>query len=233
MELSDVMQLLEANADEQYRGFNESLIPGAENSSLGVRLPKLRQIAKTICRGDWAGFLEDSRDTRLYEITMLRGLVIAGASCPFDTRLELLAGFIPEIDNWGVCDSVAASLKSVRTHLPETWAFLQPHLESREEFRLRFGIVMLMDYFLTEEYIDLVLEILADVRHSGYYVKMAVAWALSACCLKFRDRTLRLLQSGRLDPWTQNKAISKCRDSYRVSSEDKELLVSLRRQSAR
>lgn len=222
---------LDSLRDETYRRFNESLIPGAEGTSYGVRLPQLRVIAREILQGDWQRFLSEAKDSPIYEIIMLRGLVIATAPCEYSQRLHLLAGFVPSIQNWAVCDCVTGSLKSARRHLPETWTFLQPYLQSRKEFELRFAVVMLMDYFLTEEYIEQVLALLRCIRHEGYYVNMAIAWALSVCFVKFRNRTLALFQSKVLSPWVQNKAIQKCRESRRVTAEDKQLLLSYKLQA--
>jgi 3-methyladenine DNA glycosylase AlkD len=140
----------------------------------------------------------------------------------------LLENFIPSITNWAVCDCLCSSLKSAKQHLPETWEFLQPYLQSSEEFPLRFAVVMLLDYFLTAEYIDQVLEILQSIRHEGYYVNMAVAWALSAAFVGYREKVLPLLEARRLTPWVQNKTIQKCRESRRVSDGDKAYLAGLR-----
>lgn len=225
MNLQDVLLELDHLRDEKYRKFNESLIPGAEGTSYGVRLPQLRAIAKEIIQGNWQQFLAEAQGSDIYEIVMLRGLVIATAPCDYDTRLQMIADFVPAISNWAVCDCVTSSIKSAAKHLPETWAFLQPYLESREEFPLRFAVVMLMDYFITDEYIDRVLDIYRSIHHEAYYVNMAIAWALSVCFVKFREKTLPLFQAQVLSPWVQNKAIQKCRESRRVSAEDKALLL--------
>ena len=222
---SEVLAGLDALRDEKYRKFNESLIPGAEGTSYGVRLPQLRAIAREIIQGNWQQFLAEAQGSDIYEIIMLRGLVIATVPCDYDVRLQMIADFVPAINNWAVCDCVTSSIKSAAKHLPETWEFLQPYLESREEFPLRFAVVMLMDYFITEEYIDRVLDIYRNLHHEAYYVNMAIAWALSVCFVKFRDKTLPLFQAQVLSPWVQNKAIQKCRESRRVSAEDKGMLL--------
>lgn len=222
---SQILSQLDALRDEKYRKFNESLIPGAEGTSYGVRLPQLRTIAKEIIKGDWQQFISDAEGSNIYEIIMLRGLVIATVPCEYNERLKMIAGFVPAINNWAVCDCVTASIKSAAKNLPETFTFLKPYLESCEEFELRFGVVMLMDYFITEEYIDRVLEIYQNIRHEAYYVNMALAWALSVCFVKFREKTLAVFQSQPLSPWVQNKAIQKCRESRRVTAEDKEMLL--------
>lgn len=223
--MASLLDQLYALGDEKYKAFNDSLIPGVEQASIGVRLPKLREIAKELCRTQWQQFLTESAGSRIHEVVLLRGLVIAGAPCSYETRLQLLAEFIPTIENWAVCDCVCSSFKSAKKHLPETMEFLAPYLRCREEFQLRFAVVMLMDYFVTPEYIDQVLEILKQIRHQGYYVNMAVAWALSVCFVKFRDQTLALLSQRILPPWVQNKAIQKCRESRRVTEADKALLL--------
>lgn len=222
---NQILSQLDALRDEKYRKFNESLIPGAEGTSYGVRLPQLRTIAKEIIKGDWQQFLSDAKGSDIYEIIMLRGLVIATVPCEYEKRLQMIADFVPSINNWAVCDCVTASIKSATKNLSETFTFLKPYLESREEFELRFGVVMLMDYFITEEYIDWVLEIYQNIRHEAYYVNMAVAWALSVCFVKFREKTLAVFQAQALSTWVQNKAIQKCRESRRVSAEDKEMLL--------
>lgn len=223
--LPQVLAQLDTLRDEKYRKFNESLIPGAEGTSYGVRLPQLRAIAKEIIQGEWQQFLADAAGSDIYEIIMLRGLVIATAPCSYDDRLNMLADFVPAINNWAVCDCVCASIKSAKKHLSETWAFLQPYLECTEEFSLRFAVVMLMDYFITAEYIDCVLDIYQELRHEAYYVNMAIAWAMSVCFVKFRDKTLSVFEAQTLSPWVQNKAIQKCRESRRVSAKDKAFLL--------
>lgn len=88
---------------------------------------------------------------------------------------------------------------------------------------------MLMAYYHDDSYIDDTLQVLNSTRHEGYYVKMAVAWALQLCFVKQRDKTLILFQHNNLDDFTLNKALQKCRESFRVSTADKELLQSLKR----
>jgi len=213
-------------AEEDYRVFQSRLIP-TRLPILGVRLPALRALAAEIGRGDWRGFLA-LPVMDFYEGVLLRGLVIGRGRGELPEILAYVREFVPLIDNWGVNDSFVPSLKITKSHPAEVWDFLRPYLRSEKEFELRFWVVMCMDYFLTEAYIDRVLEGLSGIRHEGYYVKMAVAWALSVCFVKFREKTLPLLTQGRLDGFTHNKTIQKCVESYRVSSEDKAMLRTLR-----
>lgn len=221
-------ETLVQSADVKYKTFNDSLVPGIRQT-YGVPIPKLRILAKDLAAGDWQGFLACAEDTTNEE-RMLQGFVIGYAKCDFPLFLRYLSLFIPKIDNWAVCDTVAATLKRIKKNLPEILDFLRPDLTSAEEFRVRFAVVLLMDYFITPDYIETVLDALLHINHNGYYVKMAVAWAFSVCFVKFRDRTLPIFLENRIgDDFTHNKAIQKIRESYRVSPADKQLLQTRKR----
>lgn len=224
-QLQAILLRLEEAADPTYRDFSKSLLPQTGGEILGVRIPVLRQIAKDLAKQDYTAFLQSAQGETLFELEMLRGLVIAYAPCTAKERMELLRAFVPTISNWSVCDSVAATLKDARKYPTVYWEFLHACLFRAGEYEVRFGVVMLMDHFLTKEYIHQVLECLEQVRHPGYYVKMGVAWALSFCYIQFPAETRSLLDRRVLDPWVQNKAIQKCRESYRVTPEDKQMLL--------
>lgn len=152
---------------------------------------------------------------------MLQGLVLGCARMEPDELFARLAAFVPHIDNWAVCDVTCGGLRAVGKCREQAAGFLTPYLSAPREFDVRFGVVMLMDHFIDEAYIDRVLEWLAGVRHEGYYVKMGVAWALSVCFIKFPRRTAVLLESGRLDEQTLRMAAQKLLDSNRVGAEVK------------
>jgi 3-methyladenine DNA glycosylase AlkD len=214
-------------ADEPYRRMQNKIIPGIENI-LGVRVPKLRALAKQIAKGDWRVYLAEARDDTMEEV-MLQGLVIGYAKAEPDEKLRLLAGFVPKIDNWAVCDVCCSSLKFTEKNRERVFTFLQRYLKSSREFELRFAAVMLMDFYITDEYINELLEIYDGIRHEGYYVKMAVAWALSVCFVKFPEKTMQYLNSNSLDDWTYNKTLQKIVESYRVDDATKAVIRSMKR----
>ncbi len=214
-------------SDEKYKKFHSGLCPNIDNI-IGVRLPKLREIAKEIAKGDWRDFLAISSDD-YYEEVMINGLVIAYAKCDVDEKLNYIESFVPKIDNWAICDSFCNSLKFVNKNKEKVWEFIQPYLKSNKEFEIRFAVVIILNYYITEDYIDLVLETLDDVKHEGYYVKMAVAWAISVCYVKFPKKTESVFEENLLDDFTHNKSIQKIRESYRVPKESKERLQKMRR----
>ncbi len=225
-----IYQMLCGLADEKFRQFTSSLLPGTENI-LGVRLPVLRRIARRIAKRNWRSFLEDT-DVRCFEQIMLRGMVIGYADAPAYEIFSFAAKFVPEIDNWSVCDSFCSGLKIAAVNRTETWEFLRPYFFSAEEFAVRFAVVMLLNYYVTDDYIDRVFDTLDRVRHEGYYVKMAVAWAVSLCYIKLPERTEPYLRRNFLDDFTHNKALQKICDSHAVAAEAKARVRVLKRGAA-
>lgn len=143
---------------------------------------------------------------------------------------SLIGSFIPKIDNWSVCDSFCAGLKIAKEYKEEVWEFLMPYLKSDKEYFIRFGIVMLLNYYLDEEHIDAVIGLMDGIDHEAYYVKMAAAWCLSMCYVNFPDKTLEYLKSeNNLDDFTYNKTIQKAMESLKVEKTEKEKLRAMKR----
>lgn len=214
-------------SEEKYAAFQKKLIPG-ENNIVGVRIPQIRALAKQIAKNGWRGFLKDAENGSMEE-TMLWGLVIGYAKMDPSERINFIASFIPEIKSWAVCDTFCSNLKFTAKHKEVVFDFLKPYFKSENEFFVRFAVIMLMDYFIDDEYLGKVFKILDSVKHEGYYVKMAVAWAVSMCFVKFPEKTYIYLGSNSLDDFTYNKSLQKIIESYRVSSEDKEKIRKMKR----
>lgn len=214
--------------DTDYQKFSAALIPNI-NNVLGVRLPELRKIAKKIAKGDWRTYLETAEDEYFEEI-MLQGMVIGYVKTDIEEILSYVAAFVPKIDNWSVCDSFCTGLKFTKDNKERVWAFLQPYLSSEKEYDIRFGVVMLLDFYIESAYIDRVLTLIDDVKHEGYYAKMAVAWAISTCFVKHPDQTMEFLKNNHsLDNFTYHKALQKITESHRVKQETKRLIRSMKR----
>ena len=213
-------------SDEKYRDFHKNLCPGVENI-LGVRLPILRKISKNLAKDNYIDYL-NNKDLKYYEEIMIKGLTIGYIKVDNDTRFDYIKNFIPYIDNWAVCDSFCNNLKFTNKNMNEVWNFLMTYLSSSNEFELRFVIVMILNYFLTEEFIDDVLNIFNNIHHEGYYVKMAVAWAISFAYIHFPQKTLEFLKNNNLDKFTYNKSLQKIIESNRVSKDDKDLMRSMK-----
>jgi 3-methyladenine DNA glycosylase AlkD len=226
----DTLALLQPFAQEEYRVFSQKLIPGGL-PLLGVRLPKLRELAGQIARReDWREIF--SCPPQYMEQLLLRGMAIAKAKVPLKERLELIRDFVPLIDNWSVCDSFCSSLKCAAKEKRAFRDFLQPYLESEEEFPARFGAVMLLDYYIDSCEIDRTLQSLISIPAQGYYARMGVAWALSICLAKCPEQTKAWLQGAELDDFTFNKALQKAVESARMRPEDKAWARAVKRRSS-
>lgn len=219
-------QLLE-NQDLTYRDFHKSLVPGLD-SMIGVRIPVLRTIGRTAARTDYWKFVQEA-DLSVYEECMLRGMLIGYGKLSMEEQKAELRSFVPFITNWAVCDSCCTTYKFMKKNQEEWFAFLLPWAESHREYEVRFAVVCMLDFFVNQEFLERVLAVLENIKGEkitgeAYYVKMAVAWAVSVCYVKFPEITEKFLQKNSLDAFTHNKAIQKIRESYRVSKEEKERL---------
>ena len=215
--------------DKKYKEFHSSLCPGTDNI-IGVRIPVLRNYAKKLSKQENIKEYIFFNKTKYYEEVMLQGMLIGLIkNCDIKEILIMLENFIPKIDNWAVCDICCAGLKIVNKHKETFWGFIQKYLKSKKEFELRFAIVMMLDYFIDEKYINNVLSILNNIKHDGYYVKMAVAWIISVAFIKFQNKTLKYLKNNNLDDWTYNKALQKITESFRVSKEMKKAIKEMKR----
>ena len=237
-----VRELLMEMAEPDYAKFSGSLL-GREAVMLGVRLPKIRELAKKVAKTDGREYLdkalpdgeEDAGEIQYMEELMLYGMVIGCMREKLEVLFPYIRRYVARIDNWSLCDSFCAGLKQTKKEPEQMWEFLQPYLHSDKEFDLRFGIVMLMDFYVTPDYIDELLRIYDGIHHEGYYVKMAVAWALSVCLVKQWEKSFAYMSSldNRLDEFTYGKTVQKCRESYRLTEEQKGLLKELKEQKGK
>lgn len=224
---SEIKCFLTENAEENYRDFSSALSPGAKNM-YGVRIPKLRSLAKNIAREDWRAYLDNAVDDSFEEI-MLQGFVMGYARTSIDEALEYFKHFIPKINDWAINDCVCSTFKIARKHTGTVWNFLMDYVESDSEFEQRVVAVMLMDYFLTDDYIDRVFEVYDRLNHPGYYRMMGVAWGVATAYAKYPEKTHAYLLDNKLDDRTYNMVIQKMLESRRVSAEDKNILRDMKR----
>lgn len=224
-------------ADPLYKTFHQRLIPDVKNL-LGVRMPQLKAIAKEITKGDFGEYISLAKSD-YYEEVMLKGLVIGYCKTDNATVFKYLEEFIPQIDNWAVCDCVCSGLKATTKDKAQLFNFTKKYIAKTDEFPLRFAIVILMDFFIDDEHIDEVLAIFDEIKHDekgenkGYYSKMAIAWALSVCLIKQETKTMEYLKNNKLDDYTFNKSLQKIVESNRVSKERKDIIRSMKRKKAR
>lgn len=215
-------------ADQKYKEFHSGLCPGTDNI-IGVRVPVLRNYAKELGKEYEINELLKQIDNQYYEEIMLQGMLIGLAKQDFDTMQNQIEEFVPKIDNWAVCDVFCAGLKATKKRKEEMWHFIQKYLLSDQEFEIRFGVVMILDYYIEQDYLEKDFKIFDSITSQAYYVQMAVAWAISIALIKFYDETIQYLNTANLDDFTYNKAIQKAIESYRITDEKKQILREMKR----
>ncbi len=220
------LQLTEL-AEEKYQQFLQKLLPNV-NNILGIRMPLLRKMAQQIAKGDWENYLIHAKNES-YEEIMLQGLVIGYGKCSDEKRFNYITQFVPKITNWGLCDSFCAGLKFAKKSPEKVWQFIQPYFNSSQTYDIRFAVVMCIFHYMNEQKIVEVLPILNRITHSDYYVKMAVAWAISIYYVNFPELTLPYLEKNDLDNFTYNKTLQKITESLKISSIEKQKIKAMKR----
>ncbi len=223
--------------DEKYRhGHIRIINPLPGRKILGLHLPEMKQVAKTVAgQPDVMSLLqafeqECNREkfALSYEETLVWGLIINALKCTFEERLQLLGSYIPVLDNWAVCDSFCCNAKwAAKADQRQLWAFLQPYYHSRQEFEVRFAIVMSMCYLLNEEWLPAIFEQLENLSldairseyhtlPSPYYVRMGIAWLLASALAKHPESTRRFVKASSLSEDVKRLYARKARESLRT-----------------
>ena len=223
-----IQQQLFELQDLKYRDFHAKLVPGMNvNDIIGVRTPELRKFAKQLAKDERVGDFLAVLPHRYLDEMNLHGFIISELK-DYDECLEEIERFLPYVNNWATCDLLspkAFKQKKNRVRLIED---IKRWMASNEPFIIRFGIEMLMSFYLDEDFKPEYLKWVSDIRHEHYYVKMMVAWYFATALAKQWESTLPYIVESTLEKWTHNKAIQKAVDSYRITPEQKELLKSYR-----
>jgi len=221
-----VQAQLFAMQDLTYRDFQCKLMPTvATETVIGVRTPELRKFAKAFAKAAEAAEFLAILPHRYYEENNLHGFLIESMK-DFGQTVAALDAFLPYVDNWATCDSMRP--KVFRKHLPELLGPIRRWLASGETYTIRFGMEMLMVFYLDDAFRPEYLDWVAGVENGEYYVNMMTAWYIATALAKQYDATLPYIQKRHLDPWTHNKAIQKAIESYRISDEQKAYLRTLK-----
>lgn len=213
--------------DEKYKEFNSKLCPGIKNI-IGVRIPLIKKLAKEYKYQDMSTYII-SNDEIYFEEIMLKGLLIGYLKKDINEIFSLLENFIPKINNWAICDTTVANLKIINNNKEKTLKFIEKYLKSNNEFEVRFALIVLLDYFIEKEYLNYIFTSVEKIKLDKYYVKMAIAWLLSICYIKYKEETLTFLNNTNLDKWTFNKTIQKIIESRRINDKEKEKLKKLKK----
>ncbi|MBP3285053.1 MAG: DNA alkylation repair protein [Clostridia bacterium] len=223
----EYVEELRAKSEEDYRKFHAGLAGEGNAELFGVRTPILRSMAKEIAKGNVKEFFLYCKE-RYYEEIVIEGMVIGNLKLRYEELCPLVDAYISKISSWAMNDLFCASLKEIKKDKDLWFSHIMRYLEAKNPWKIRCGLILMLDYFLEEKYIKEVLERTDKITNDFYYVKMAQAWLIATAFCKCRTETLKYLSNHHLSKWVLNKSIQKMRESYRISEEDKEYLVRLK-----
>ena len=212
--------------DTDYRDFHSRLMPNIEYENIiGVRTPALRKLAKELAKHPQINEFLDALPHRYYEENNLHAFIIETIK-DYDECVSRLDAFLPYVDNWATCDMM--SPKVLKKHTGELYDRIKAWIASGETYAVRFGIELLMNLYLDEEFAPEYPELVVSVRSEEYYVNMMRAWYFATALAKQYDLILPFIEQRRLDAWTHNKTIQKAIESYRITDEQKAYLRTLK-----
>lgn len=226
---ADIYKELLSLQDKGYRDMQITIIPTvAADSIIGVRTPALRSLAKELSkREDIDKFLNDLPH-KYFEENQLHAFILSGMK-DADKAFELTDKFLPYVDNWATCDQM--SPKVFKKHKDLLLEYTDKWIKSDLTYVKRFGIGMLMEHFLDEDFKTSYLTKVSKIRSDEYYVNMMIAWYFATALAKQYDATLPYIEKQKLAIWTHNKSIQKAVESYRITPEQKEYLKTLKRKA--
>lgn len=219
----DIKKILLENVDEKYAEFQRKLIPNIDGKKiLGVRTPILRKIAKDFSKDESCKIFLNSLPHKTFEENQLHSFILCEMK-NFDECIVRVEEFLPYVDNWATCDQLAP--KVFRKNKEKLIPYINKWLESEEIYTVRFGIEMAMSHFLDEDFRPEFFDKIIKVKSDDYYVKMMVAWFFATALAKQWDETIKIIESKKLEPWTQNKTVQKAKESHRITKEQENYLI--------
>lgn len=222
-----VQKQLFSMQDAWYREFQSRLMPTVDKERvIGVRTPQLRSFAKEFGKSNEAEAFLQLLPHFYYEENNLHGFLIEAVG-EYDKCISYLDQFLPYVDNWATCDMMVP--KILKKHLPQLQTKLEEWIASEHTYMIRFGIGMLMRFYLDKEFSQEYPERVAAIHTEEYYVKMMIAWYFATALAKQYEKILPYLENGRLEKWIHNKTIQKAVESNCITKGQKEYLRSLKR----
>ncbi len=212
--------------DKEYRDFQIKLVPNiSPDAMIGVRTPDMRNIAKEVFKSDEGDAFLKELPHKFYEENLVHFFLIAMIK-DFDECVKAVDEFLPYVDCWPVSDQ--ATPKSFKKNREKLLPHIKKWIASDHVYTARFGIRMLMNEFLGDDFKKEYLELVASKRGEDYYLKMMVAWYFATALAKQYDESVKYIEERKLDDWVLKKAIQKAVESYRVTDEHKEYLKTFR-----
>lgn len=219
-----------SQGNESYAAFNQRIV-NTKMPVTGVRVPDLRRLARRLAPGTSAADISEllTAQNESFDYVLLCGLLITHARLDDQMAIDLVKQYLPRVDSWAHID---VFVEKKRRFAGEVWwDFALECLQNEDEFTVRYGVISLMTNFLDEAHIDQVFAVLRNVKHDGYYVKMALAWLYATAAVHFFELTLDELENEHIDAWTRNKAYQKMRESRRFTPEQQAVILKKKKAS--
>ena len=219
-----------AQGNETYAAFNQRIV-NTKMPVVGVRVPDLRRLARELAPNMSAADISKllTAKNRSFDYVLLCGLLITHARLDDQAAIDLTKQYLPCVDSWAHIDIF---IEKKRRFAGEVWwDFALECLQNEDEFAVRYGVISLMTNFLDKAHIDQVFAVLRNVKHDGYYVKMALAWLYATVAVHFFELTLAELENKHIDTWTRNKAYQKMRESRRFTPEQQAVILKKKKAS--
>ena len=224
--MQDLKSVLFSMADEKYRDFQSKLMPTVPKEKIiGIRTPLLRKFAKDFSKNPEAKVFIGNLPHEYYEENNLHAFLLEYMK-DFDGCAEEVTKFLPFVDNWATCDSM--SPKIFGENKEKLCGYIEKWLSAEDTYSVRFGIKMLMEHFLGEDFSSEYPERVAKIKSEEYYIRMMQAWYFATALAKQYDAVLPFIENKKLEKWTHNKAIQKAIESYRITEEQKKYLRTLK-----
>lgn len=224
--MQDLKSVLFSMAEEKYRDFQSKLMPTVPKEKIiGIRTPLLRKFAKDFSKNPEAKVFIGNLPHEYYEENNLHAFLLEYIN-DFDVCAEEVTKFLPFVDNWATCDSM--SPKIFGENKEKLCGYIEKWLSAEDTYSVRFGIKMLMEHFLGEDFSAEYPERVAKIKSEEYYIRMMQAWYFATALAKQYDAVLPFIENKKLEKWTHNKAIQKAIESYRITEEQKKYLRTLK-----
>ena len=219
-----------AQGNESYAAFNQRIV-NTKMPVIGVRVPDLRRLARELAPDMSAAKISELLRVKdvTFDYVLLCGLLITHARLDDLVAIDLTKQYLPCVDSWAHIDIFVEKKRRFAGEV--WWDFALECLQNKAEFTVRYGVISLMTNFLDEAHIDQVFAALRDIKHDGYYVKMALAWLYATAAVHFFELTLAELENEYIDAWTRNKSYQKMRESRRFTPEQQAVILKKKKAS--
>lgn len=213
---------------EGLKNFNKLLIPNLDKEIIGVTNPKIKELSKAIIQKKDEEFLL-SLPHLYYEEDILHGYLLSYNVYTYQELIELIEKFLPYVNNWAVCDTMAKNKKILLKEREQYFNKCLEWVNTNKTYFIRFGLLQMMSYYLIDNYVDKIIDIILTIHNHDYYVDMMISWLLATMMINYQDKVISLLKEKQLNDFIIRKTISKSIESYRISNDTKEYLKELRK----